>query len=63
MTRVAIIGSGPCGLSMLRSFQQAEEKGHQIPEITKNNPAIRLLLNLLRATHLQHETKDQRGKV
>ena len=27
MTKVAIIGSGPCGLSMLRSFQQAEEKG------------------------------------
>ena len=33
MTKVAIIGSGPCGLSMLRSFQQAEEKGEIIPEI------------------------------
>ena len=33
MTKVAIIGSGPCGLSMLRAFQQAEAKGQKIPEI------------------------------
>ena len=33
MTKVAIIGSGPCGLSMLRAFQQAEEKGQSIPDI------------------------------
>ena len=33
MSKVAIIGSGPCGLSMLRSFQQAEIKGEKIPEI------------------------------
>ena len=33
MKKVAIIGSGPCGLSMLRAFQQAEEKGQSIPEI------------------------------
>ena len=33
MTKVAIIGSGPCGLSMLRAFQQAEKKGQSIPEI------------------------------
>jgi trimethylamine monooxygenase len=33
MTKVAIIGSGPCGLSLLRAFQQAEEKGQKIPEI------------------------------
>ena len=33
MTKVAIIGSGPCGLSMLRAFQQAEEKGNEIPEL------------------------------
>ncbi len=33
MTKVAIIGTGPCGLSMLRAFQQAEEKGESIPEI------------------------------
>ena len=33
MSRVAIIGSGPCGLSMLRAFQQAEAKGEKIPEI------------------------------
>jgi len=33
MTKVAIIGSGPCGLSMLRSFQQSEKKGEKIPEI------------------------------
>ena len=26
MTKVAIIGAGPCGLSMLRSFEQAEKK-------------------------------------
>ena len=34
MTKVAIIGAGPCGLSMLRAFQQAEKKGDKIPEIT-----------------------------
>ena len=30
MTKVAIIGAGPCGLSMLRAFEQAEEKGQKI---------------------------------
>tara|TARA_Y100000590_G_scaffold411748_1_gene506081 strand:- start:1144 stop:2478 length:1335 start_codon:yes stop_codon:yes gene_type:complete len=34
MTKVAIIGSGPCGLSMLRAFQQAQLKGENIPDIT-----------------------------
>ncbi len=33
MSKVAIIGSGPCGLSILRSFQQAESKGEKIPDI------------------------------
>ena len=33
MTKVAIIGAGPCGLSMLRSFEQAEKKGEKVPEI------------------------------
>jgi len=33
MTKVAIIGAGPCGLSMLRSFEQAEKKNEKIPEI------------------------------
>tara|TARA_Y100001970_G_scaffold285581_1_gene405747 strand:+ start:877 stop:2211 length:1335 start_codon:yes stop_codon:yes gene_type:complete len=33
MTKVAIIGSGPCGLSMLRAFQQAQEIGQEIPDI------------------------------
>jgi len=26
MTKIAIIGAGPCGLSMLRAFEQAEKK-------------------------------------
>ena len=33
MTKVAIIGAGPCGLSALRSFELAEKKGEKIPEI------------------------------
>ena len=33
MTKVAIIGTGPCGLSILRAFEQAEKKGEKIPEI------------------------------
>ena len=33
MSKIAIIGSGPCGLSILRAFQQAEEKGSKIPDI------------------------------
>ena len=33
MTKIAIIGAGPCGLSMLRSFEQAEKKSEKIPEI------------------------------
>ncbi len=31
--RVAIIGAGPCGLSQLRAFQQAEQKDAAIPEL------------------------------
>ena len=31
--RVAIIGAGPCGLSQLRAFQQAQAKGADIPEL------------------------------
>ncbi len=31
MSKVAIIGAGPCGLSMLRAFEQAEKKGEKIP--------------------------------
>ena len=34
MTKVAIIGSGPCGLSMLNAFQTAKNNGEEIPEIT-----------------------------
>jgi len=33
MTRVAVIGAGPCGLSQLPSFQTAAHKGAKIPEI------------------------------
>ena len=33
MTRVAVIGAGPCGLGQLRAFQQAQSKGADIPEI------------------------------
>ena len=33
MTKVAIIGTGPCGLSMLRAFEHVENKGEKIPEI------------------------------
>ena len=33
MSKVAIIGSGPCGLSQLRAFQQAKLKNGDIPEI------------------------------
>ena len=33
MTKVAIIGSGPCGLSILRAFEHEENKGTKIPEI------------------------------
>jgi trimethylamine monooxygenase len=33
MTRVAIIGAGPCGLAQLHSFEQARKKGIDIPEI------------------------------
>ncbi len=33
MTRVAVIGAGPCGLSQLRAFEQAKSKGAEIPEI------------------------------
>ena len=29
MTKVAIIGAGPCGLSMLRSFELAEKNGEK----------------------------------
>ena len=31
--RVALIGAGPCGLSMLQAFAAAESRGEIIPEI------------------------------
>ena len=33
MTRVAVIGAGPCGISQLHAFASAERKGADIPEI------------------------------
>ena len=33
MNKIAIIGAGPCGLSMLRAFEHAEKKGEKVPEI------------------------------
>ena len=33
MSKSAIIGAGPCGLSMLRAFEHLEAKGEKIPEI------------------------------
>ena len=33
MTKVALIGTGPCGLSFLRSLRQAQSKGENIPEV------------------------------
>ncbi len=33
MTRVAVIGAGPCGISQLHSFASAQAKGADIPEI------------------------------
>ena len=33
MSKVAIIGAGPCGLSILRAFEHLEKKGEKIPEI------------------------------
>jgi len=33
MTRVAVIGAGPCGLGQLRAFQQAQAKGAEVPDI------------------------------
>ena len=35
MTKVAIIGAGPCGLSMLRAFELAEKNGEKIVCFTK----------------------------
>ncbi len=33
MTRVAIIGAGPCGLAQLQAFASAEKKGATIPDV------------------------------
>ena len=33
MSRVAIIGAGPCGLAQLHAFEQARKKGTELPEI------------------------------
>ena len=33
MTRVAIIGAGPCGLSQLQAFARARDKGEEVPEL------------------------------
>ena len=43
MTKVAIIGAGPCGLSILRAFEHLEKKGDKIPEIVCfDKPQVRL---------------------
>ena len=31
MTRVAVIGAGPCGLSQLQAFRSAEKNGVEMP--------------------------------
>lgn len=31
--RVAIVGAGPCGLGLLRAFQQADAAGAEVPEV------------------------------
>ena len=33
MTRVAIIGAGPCGLAQLHAFERARKQGTEVPEI------------------------------
>jgi len=33
MTRVAVIGAGPCGMSLLHAFATAENNGTEIPEV------------------------------
>ncbi|MGB0846083.1 MAG: NAD(P)-binding domain-containing protein [Thiolinea sp.] len=33
MTRVAVIGAGPCGTAQLRAFASAQQQGAEIPEI------------------------------
>ena len=33
MTRVAVIGAGPCGLSQLQAFRSAQKNGAEIPEV------------------------------
>ena len=33
MNKIAIIGAGPCGLSMLRAFEHAEKNGEKVPEL------------------------------
>ena len=33
MSRIAIIGAGPCGMAQLQAFASAEKKGAEIPEI------------------------------
>ena len=35
MTKVAIIGTGPCGVSMLRALGPAEKKGEKIQIVLK----------------------------
>ena len=51
MTKVAIIGAGPCGLSMLRSFELAEKNGCQnyfrVPALGTNENYIKAMSNLI----------------
>ena len=45
MTKVAIIGAGPCGLSMLRAFEHLEKKGEKICK--RYSPVVTTLLALM----------------
>ena len=40
MTKVAIIGAGPCGLSILRAFEHLEKKGEKIPRVSLTEPQV-----------------------
>ena len=46
MSKIGIIGAGPCGLSMLRAFEHLENKGEKIPEIVLADPRVQRLLDL-----------------
>ena len=58
MTKVAIIGAGPCGLSMLRYVELAEKNGEKIPELVSIEKKKKMILTISEQLQKNYNLKN-----